>query len=146
MPSKIISAFLYAQLDNLEIIQAKRKSLWNRYYKNLESVALKHGIGLPYLDEFATNNAHMFYVICKDLDQRSRLIGCLKQHAVLSVFHYLSLHASTYFKDSHDGRKLVNTDRFSDCLLRLPMFYELQSEQIDSITGIISNFLEKENV
>lgn len=140
LPSDIIAAFLYAQLENLEAIQEKRKSIWNQYHKGLKPLEEKGSIRLPIIPEYATNNAHMFYIVCDSLHERVKLINYLKGKGVLAVFHYLSLHKSPYYKNRHDGRNLPNADRYSDCLLRLPMFYELKVEEIDRIVSCISSF------
>ena len=141
LPSEIISAFLYAQIENLHTIQQKRKTIWNYYYRNLMNWKDKLMIQLPVIPEFATNNAHMFYVVFESLEQRTEMIAKLKKKSISAVFHYLSLHSSPYFKDYYRGEKLPNSDRFSDCLLRLPMYYELQIEDIDRILEVIVSSL-----
>lgn len=136
LPSEIIAAFLWAQLENLDDIQHKRKEIWDTYYKELKPLAEKGFFQLPQIPEYATNNAHMFYLVCNSLDERTKLINHLKENDILAVFHYLSLHKSEYFKDKHDKRELVNADRFTDCLVRLPLFYELKKEDINLIIKI----------
>lgn len=128
LPSELIAAFLWAQLENLDMIQEKRISLWNSYHSELERWSQSKGILLPFVPGNATNNGHMFYIVCKDLQQRTDLIAHLKSHNILAVFHYLSLHKSPYYKDNHDGRSLPETDRYSDSLLRLPMFYDIDAD------------------
>jgi dTDP-4-amino-4,6-dideoxygalactose transaminase len=130
LPSEIIAAFLWAQLENLDTIQARRKEIWNTYYNLLQSWASKNEIALPWLPEYATNNAHMFYLVCKDLNQRTALIEQLKTNNIMAVFHYISLHTSPFYNGKHDCRELANTDRFSDCLVRLPLFYELDEKKV----------------
>ena len=125
LPSELITAFLWAQLENIENIQSRRKQIWNTYFERLESWARELGIKLPVIPDYATNNAHMFYLICESLDQRNRLISFLKELEISAVFHYLSLHKSDYYIDKHDGRELIEADAYSDTLVRLPMFYEL---------------------
>lgn len=136
LPSEIISAFLWAQLENLEDIQQKRKNIWNQYYNGLKS---REGIDflLPNIPEYATNNAHMFFLVCHNLEERTTLIKKLKDHGILAVFHYLSLHKSDFYLEKHDGRILPNTDRFTDCLVRLPLFYELPESEIENIIHMI---------
>lgn len=144
LPSEIISAFLFAQLENLNKIQERRKALWDRYYNNLEILKEEgFGIQLPNITEGATNNAHMFYIVCKNLEQRGLLIKELKEKGILSVFHYLSLHKSPFYIGKHDGRELPVSDMYTDCLLRLPLYYELELEQVDEISEVILNFLKK---
>lgn len=138
LPSEITAAFLWAQLENLDNIQVRRKLLWNRYYELTQTVVDQ--FKLPFVPPYATNNAHMFYLVCKDLDQRDHLIAKLSQHGVHAVFHYLSLHASPYYYEKHDGRILSNSDNFSECLVRLPLFYELELDQVMDITTSLCDF------
>jgi dTDP-4-amino-4,6-dideoxygalactose transaminase len=140
LPSDIIAAFLWAQLENIELIQAKRKSNWLLYQSLLSDWAIEKEIKLSYVPSYATNNGHMFYLICKNIEQRSLLINYLKLNEINSVFHYLSLHSSEYYIDKHDGRELANSDFYSDCLVRLPMFFELTSEDIFSICSYLTKF------
>ncbi len=140
LPSEIISAFLWAQIENMRDIQDKRIKIWNRYYEGLSSfepVSIKKP-KLPLVPEYATNNAHMFYLVCDNVDDRTRFIQHLKNKGILSVFHYLSLHKSSYYeKYSTRKSELPNSDMFSDCLVRLPLFYELTDEQVEYIIHTI---------
>lgn len=140
LPSEIIAAFLWAQLENLEKIQVKRKEIWNNYFIRLKDWAQKNEIELPLTPEYATNNAHMFYLVCKNLEQRTKLLTHLKQNEILAVFHYISLHTSPFYLSKHQGEELPETDRFTDCLLRLPLFFELRNEQHQKIINIINEF------
>ena len=141
LPSEINSAFLWAQLENLDTIQSRRKHIWKLYYDSLKPLADKGYFALPDLPDYATNNGHMFYLVCRSLDERSRLIGYLREQGVLAVFHYLSLHLSDYYKSVEtDIPSLPNCDRFADCLLRLPMFYELTDEEIGCVITSIHQF------
>lgn len=139
LPSEIVAAFLYAQIEKMDEIQRKRKEMWNRYYQLLKPMADNGFFALPDLPEYATNNAHMFYLVCRSLEERSILIERLKANGVLAVFHYLSLHSSSYYQDKHDGRILSNCDKFADCLVRLPFFYELSEQDVISIANMISD-------
>jgi dTDP-4-amino-4,6-dideoxygalactose transaminase len=130
LPSEVIAAFLWAQLENIELIQKRRLDIWNTYFENLKIWAQRKGIQMPYVPDFASNNAHMFYLLCENLDQRSELISYLKSKDILSVFHYISLHSSPFYADKHDGRLLPETDRYSECLVRLPMYLELEVEKV----------------
>ena len=138
LPSEIISAFLYGQLEHLEEIQKKRVALWNRYEENLNG--LTQHLKLAEVPQHSTNNAHMFYILLNNVEQRDNLIQHLKKHNILSVFHYLSLHKSPYFADKHETRELPNSDRFTDTLLRLPLYYELTTKQVDFICDKIKAF------
>jgi dTDP-4-amino-4,6-dideoxygalactose transaminase len=143
LPSDIIAAFLYAQLENLESIQLRRKQIWNRYHELLEPLEASGLLELPVIPPHATNNAHMFYLVCKNLEQRTKLIEYLKEHGIMAPFHYLPLHNSPYYHDRHDGRALPNAERFSDCLVRMPMYYELSMNDIEYIAGELNNFFLK---
>lgn len=139
LPSEIIAAFLYAQIENLDIIQKRRKELWNYYHQSLQCLAEKGICKLPDLPNYATNNAHMFYLVCSNLEQRTNIIENLKEKEILAVFHYQSLHNSKFYKNKHDGRELKNSDCFTKCLVRLPLFYELSKDNIDLICNIIKD-------
>ena len=140
LPSDIIAAFLFAQLENLKAIQEKRISLWNYYHQILKPLSEKEIIKLPFIPSYATNNGHMFYILCKDLNERTGLINHLKSKDILSVFHYLPLHRSPFYESKHDDRILKNADELSEKLLRLPMYFELTFNDIDFITGEIKKF------
>ncbi len=141
LPSETISAFLYAQLENLDMIQDRRKAIWEQYNEGLKHLEEKGFVHLPVLPEYSTNNAHMFYLVCRSLEERTMLIKYLKDNGVLSVFHYLSLHLSGYYKANYtEIPNLPFCDRFADCLLRLPMFYELKAEEIKTIVDLIDRF------
>lgn len=137
LPSEIIAAFLWAQLENLEDIQKTRKKHWEKYNSLLSEWANHNKISLPEIPNYATNNAHMFFLVCKNLEQRTSLIQHLKENNILAVFHYISLHKSPFYKEKHDDRMLPETDKFTDCLLRLPLFFELES---DSVVSVLSNY------
>ena len=142
LPSEINSAFLWAQLESFDQIQNRRKEMWWAYYECLKDLADKGFFSLPDIPEYATNNAHMFYLVCRSLDERTKLISYLKDKDVNAVFHYLSLHLSDYYKDHHEGiiPNLPNCDRFADCLVRLPMFYELKDEEVQIVVDAIKEY------
>lgn len=143
LPSDIVSAYLYAQLENLDVIQTRRKKLWQQYWDTLAAEVTKYGCELPAVPDYATNNAHMFQLVCPSLEVRTRLIDGLKSNGVHAVFHYLSLHNSQYFADKHDGRAIPNSDRFANCLVRLPLFYELTDEQCAYISEKVLHVLHQ---
>lgn len=138
LPSEVVAAFLWAQLENMDMIQDKRKRLWNAYYEGLKPLADKGYFIMPNIPDYATNNAHMFYLVLPSLEKRTELIQYLKDNDILAVFHYLSLHSSEYYKDKHDGRELHNCDRYADCLVRLPMYYDLEIEQVEMICEVLT--------
>ena len=137
LPSEVVAAFLYAQLENMEVIQDRRKEIWQNYWEGLQPLPSK-GVQLPFIPDYATNNAHMFYLVCNSLEERSALIEHLKKQEINAVFHYLSLHKSPFYKTKHDGRNLPESDGYENCLLRLPFYFELTSvDQKKVIEGIL---------
>ncbi len=140
LPSEIMAAFLWAQLEHLDVIQAKRKMLWAAYAAGLAPLAQAHPTLLPMILPGASNNAHMFYLVCDTLAERTALMALLKQQGILAVFHYLSLHQSPFYAAQHDGRELPMADHFSDRLLRLPLFFELSMEDLATICALIRQF------
>ncbi len=140
LPSEITAAFLYAQLEKLDEIQNKRKALWNAYYERLKPLEAAGKVSLPHIPSYATNNAHLFYVLCANVEERTGLSLYLKKNDILAVFHYLSLHSSPFYASRHDGRALPNSDMFSDRLLRLPMYYDLTEDDVDFVADKIDEF------
>lgn len=139
LPAEINAAFLWAQLENLDEIQEKRKTLWNKYYELLKPLADKGYFSMPDIPEYASNNAHMFYLVFPSLEARTALIQYLKENDIMAVFHYLSLHSSQFYKDKHDGRELPECDRYADTLVRLPMYYDLEVDDVEKICWVIKN-------
>ena len=131
LPAESVAAFLWAQLEHLDEIQAERKRLWQNYWNFFEDLRRKTGdaFELPRIPDYATNNAHMFYLLFPDLAKRSEFIAKMKAQNVSCVFHYLPLHSSEYYKAKHDGRALPNCDRYADTLVRLPLYYGLEPDQ-----------------
>jgi dTDP-4-amino-4,6-dideoxygalactose transaminase len=139
LPSEINAAFLYAQLERLNEIQSLRNYIWNKYYTGLKK--LTHiGIKLPYIPSYASNNAHMFYLVCRTNSERNRLIKHLGKNNINAVFHYVCLHDSPFFKNKHDGRKMNNAKKYENCLIRLPIWIGLDVTQIDKINNTILSF------
>lgn len=143
LPSEITAAVLLAQLEKTDVIQNKRKQLWELYYERLKPLAEKGFLQLPQIPDYATNNAHMFYIVLNDLDTRTKLIAHLKSAEIHAVFHYISLHKSAYYEKKHDGRELPVADKLTNTLLRLPMYYELTTEQTELVCKSISGFFAK---
>ena len=138
LPSELIAAYLFAQLESMDTIQKKRIELWNAYHNRLKS--LEGRLKLPFLPDFATNNAHMYYIGCESLQQRTELTAYLKQNNIYSVFHYLSLHKSSFYAPQYNGKDLPNSDMWTDTLLRLPLFYDLTIDQVNFICDKIEAF------
>lgn len=143
LPSEFNAAYLWAQLEQIDDIQQRRKLLWQTYYNALQPTIDKALFTLPQIPDYATNNAHMFYIVCKSLDVRTRLMGYLKENGVQSTFHYIPLHSSDYAKTHYtDIAELPECDRYGDCLVRLPLYYELTEDEVRYIAGLILKFQE----
>jgi dTDP-4-amino-4,6-dideoxygalactose transaminase len=142
LPSEVIAAFLYAQLEHLTDIQTQRRHLWQRYDEAFRSANIPQ-IQLPVIPKGATNNAHMYYIVTENLEQRTELIRHCKDADIHPVFHYLSLHKSPFYHEKHDGRILVNSDYFTDRLLRLPFYYTLSDIDQDLIIRHIIQFFKR---
>lgn len=140
LPSEVIAAFLWAQLEHLKNIQSKRVQIWNRYHNDLQFLEEQGQLKLPKTPEYSSNNAHMFYILCSSLEQRDSLIKFLKSNSIWAVFHYLSLHKSNFYQDKHDGRQLEMADYFSECLVRLPLYFELSDNDQSDIINRIKSF------
>ena len=137
LASELTAAFLFAQLEHIDKIQKKRIDLWKQYHEELETVEQNGFISRPRIPAYAMTNGHIYYLICNSVSERANLIAQLAQCGIQAVFHYQSLHRSPFYRSQHDGRDLPNADRFSECLLRLPMFYELQTSQVSRISSVI---------
>jgi dTDP-4-amino-4,6-dideoxygalactose transaminase len=145
LPTDIVSAFLYAQLLHLDEIQKKRLYNWNLYKHLLSSFAEDLYFKLPFVPSYSSNNGHMFFLICRSLEERTKLISYLKSKGIMAVFHYLSLHKSEFMVNNDFENTLQthpNSDFFTDTLVRLPLFYELTEEQIKFICSEIILFYQ----
>ena len=139
LPSEFNAAYLWAQLEQLDDIQGKRKHICNLYSKGLRG-KLDSRVIIPNIPDYATDNAHMFYLLCPSLEYRTSLMSYLKANEIQTTFHYLPLHSSAYYKGKHDGRELPNCDMYADCLVRLPLYYELTDDQVKYIIDTILAF------
>lgn len=141
LPSDMNAAYLYAQLELADEINDARMAAWHRYYENLKPLADAGKIELPYVPEYCTHNAHMFYIKTADLEERTALINHLKANDIMAVFHYIPLHtapAGLKYGRFHGEDKY--TTKESERLLRLPMFYKLTLEQVDYISEKVKEF------
>ena len=129
LPSELTAAFLWAQLENRQRISAQRLAQWNTYQRELAALA-NLGVGLPYIPPYAiTHNGHIFYLVCRTASERQQLLQHLAAHNILAVFHYQPLHDSPFFRTQYWGPVLPYSQRYADCLVRLPLFYELSEQQ-----------------
>lgn len=140
LPSEITAAFLWAQLQEMDSIQRKRVAIWNRYLVGLQAHAKEGSFSLPVIPEYATNNAHMFYLTFRSEDERNAMITHLKKTEIQAIFHYLPLHSSPYFHLKYKGRALSMADRYSSCILRLPFYTALTEPEIDRVINSIHQF------
>lgn len=134
LASDVTAAYLWAQLQKLDEIQQKRKEIWEAYDKELRSLENLQ-VELPELPDYAMQNGHLYYIVAKSLEHRTDIINRLKEAGISSAFHYLSLHKSEFYKDKYRGADLHNADKFTDCLLRLPLFYEMTMEDVKRIVS-----------
>jgi dTDP-4-amino-4,6-dideoxygalactose transaminase len=141
LPSELVAAFLYAQLEHAEQITARRMDIYQYYMKMLKPLECEGLLRLPYLPERTSHNAHMFYLICRSEKERDQLKEYLAQKGIHAVFHYVPLHKSPMgLKHSVWSGELEVTERMSSRLLRLPCFYELRQSQQDEVVRAISGF------
>lgn len=142
LPSDLLAAFLYAQLEAREQIQAKRRRIWEFYYEHLQDWAQNHDVRLPIVPENCEQSYHMFYLLMPSLELRRALIACLRSHQILGVFHYLPLHLSEAGRRFGGGKgNCPVTEDVSDRLLRLPFYNDLT--EIDQ-TCVVETVLESE--
>lgn len=139
LPSEVTAAFLYAQLEAIHQIQEKRHHIWNTYFDKLIDWATANKIQLPTIPKYATNNAHLFYLVVNGLDQREKIIAHLRNQGILAIFHYISLHKSPFYREIHGDRELPQSDRFTNSLIRLPLFYDLTDKELGYIIGHVSS-------
>lgn len=141
LPSDILAAFLYAQLEAREEIQRKRRQIWEKYYERLEAWAEENGVQLPKVPAYCDQAYHMFYLLLPSLVSRQAMIDHLKSRGILSVFHYLPLHLSDMGRrfGGQEGDCPVTED-ISDRLLRLPFFNDLSEEDQELVVGAILEF------
>lgn len=140
LPSELIAAFLTAQLEALDSIQARRLAVWNRYSHRLSHLVERNDCSLPVVPDYATNNAHMFYIVCSTLEVRTRLITHLKANKIQAVFHYQALHASPYYVARNNLVDLPNATRFTDGLVRLPLFADMDIDMADRVADAVCEF------
>lgn len=143
LPSELNAAYLCGQLESSELIQNKRMAIFDYYHKNLRHLADEGKIEQPVIPDGCSHNAHMYYFKVRDMETRDRLIRWLKEHGIQSVFHYVPLHSSPAGKKF--GRfcgEDVYTTRESERLLRLPMYYNLDMEDVKRIVDTINSFEE----
>jgi dTDP-4-amino-4,6-dideoxygalactose transaminase len=144
LPSELVAAYLLAQLESVDEIQALRLAVWSRYDHRLRAIAEAKGIQAPHVPNYASNNAHMYYLVLPSLDARDRFLAYLRSRNIHATFHYQSLHRSRYFEERHDGRSLPQADRYSDCLVRLPLYAEMSTDDVDRVCDAAATFFTEQ--
>lgn len=142
LPSDMTAAFLYAQLEEIDLIQARRKEIWSLYAREFEKVAKNEKVQLPSIPDYAENNGHMYYLVFSSIALRDYVIQTLNHAGYNAVFHYLGLHSSPFMKDCV-SKDLPLVQYYSDGLLRLPFFYELNVYQIKEIGNVVCKAIEE---
>jgi dTDP-4-amino-4,6-dideoxygalactose transaminase len=133
LPSELNAAFLCAQLQRIEEIQKRRRAIFERYDAILRQPLAEAGIGTPHVPGGCFGNGHAYYIVLPGRDARTALFRALQSAGIQTASHYSSLHRSRYFGARHDGRPLPHSDRYSDCLLRLPVYNGITNSQIDYV-------------
>jgi dTDP-4-amino-4,6-dideoxygalactose transaminase len=143
LPSELQAAYLWGQLENVHVINEQRLILWNRYYKMFQKLATTKQVGLPTIPTGCDHNAHMFYIKLESIDVRAKMIRRLKEHNIMSVFHYIPLHtAPAGIKFGEFSGKDIHTTQESEKLLRLPMYFGLELGEVDRICQTVCDFYE----
>ena len=143
LPSDILAAFLYAQLENMDSITRKRQEIYHLYKARLRPLEKQGLITLPIIPRDCESNYHMFYIVLNSLDERTRLIQHLKAQSILAVFHYVPLHTSPMgMAMGYRAGMLPVTETISERLLRLPMYYEMQESEVDLVVDEVFRFFE----
>ncbi|MGL5889567.1 MAG: dTDP-4-amino-4,6-dideoxygalactose transaminase, partial [Bacteroidia bacterium] len=143
LPSDIIAAFLYAQLEQFDVIQQNRISRWNRYNTLLS--ALSDKLVLPQVPDYADVNGNIYYICCNSQTERNALIEYLRDKGIYAAFHYLCLHRSPYFADKYSGVPLHNAERFEQTLVRLPIYFGMNDDEQDFVAECIHAFYQKQS-
>lgn len=142
LPSDMIAAFLFAQLENHERIQSIRLKAWQIYEENLSILETGSLLQLPKIPTGASNNGHIFYLVCESDNQRQALVRHLHERCINSVIHYQALHRSPYYLESHPEISLPQAERYSDCLLRLPLFCEITTGEQERVCEGVRSFFQ----
>lgn len=137
LPSELNAAFLWAQLETVKEVQARRRAIFRRYMAWLRTSMEERGVAVADVPAECSGNGHAFYLVCRDMEHRSDLIAALKLRGIQTATHYAGLHRSQFFHSQHDGRLLPNSDRFTACLLRLPLHSNLTDADVDHVAEAV---------
>ena len=143
LPSDVLSAILYAQLERFDEIQNKRLKVWNRYYKSFKKYEKKGLVQLQYIPEYATNNAHMFFMILRTNEERDQFIKFMKQYEISTPFHYVPLHLSDVGASfGYKKGDLPLTEEYSSRLVRLPLYADMTSKEISLVIEKVKEYFD----
>ena len=140
LPSELIAAFLYAQLENMGAIQSQRHTVWNTYESLLRQLPSLADVSTPAIPQWADHNAHMYYLVVDSIDTRTALIQYLRDNGASPAFHYQPLHQSEHFKRNNISAELPEAKRYGDCLIRLPLFNDLDTKEAARIAHLCIEF------
>jgi dTDP-4-amino-4,6-dideoxygalactose transaminase len=144
LPSDLVAAFLYAQLEHAEAIVAARCKIIDKYNELLAPLRDKGFVRLPFAEDYVACSGHLYYVITRSEQERSRLIAHMTEHGIMTVFHYVPLHSSPGGKlYGRTAGQMTVTDRVSTTLVRLPLYYSMTDEEIETVAGALSNFYDR---
>ncbi len=143
LPSEITAAFLLAQLEKIEEIQARRHAIWDIYHKTLRPLERKGVVSLPLIPSFNEHNAHIFYLVCRSEKERNKLLDYLNSNGINAIFHFIALHRSPYYLVRYKGYELHQCDRYTSTLVRLPIYFELSVKDAHYIARTITNFYDE---
>ena len=141
-PNEITAAYLFAQLEHLDLIQNKRLEIWNAYFKEFETIE-SHLIDIPKTPSYSKSNGHGFFIVCNSKETRVDLIHFMAKKGIQLSFHYQALHQSKYYLDRNQAISLPNSERFSDGLVRFPLYAEMDIEKVQLICGDVREFLRE---
>lgn len=145
LPSDINAAVLWAQFNNFDEIQNKRISIYNRYFEAFKELENRGFMRLPIVNDFASNNAHMFYILLNDEEKRNELLNFMSRSGVNCTFHYIPLHTSDFYKNNYGNIRLPITENISGRILRLPLFFSLKEDEVNYIIDKVYEFFKREH-
>ncbi|MFT4524148.1 MAG: dTDP-4-amino-4,6-dideoxygalactose transaminase [Bacteroidia bacterium] len=143
MPSELTAAFLYAQLQKINEIQSLRMNIWNQYFHGFTSLIKSGKVRGPHIPEYASNNAHMFYLVCNNAKERTDLINHLRNLGINPAFHYQSLHNSPYFKLKNNNRPFPEAEKYTDQLVRMPLHPQLSADQVSYVIDQVHQYYSR---
>ncbi|MDX2191151.1 MAG: dTDP-4-amino-4,6-dideoxygalactose transaminase [Bacteroidota bacterium] len=142
LSSDILAAFLYAQLEKIDEIHSLRHKIWNQYQSAFAHLYASKKLVKPTDFAHCQHNAHIYFLLTNSLEERTNLVNHLRDNGIAAPFHYLSLHKSSYYHDKYTGPELPNSDFYTDCLVRLPLWPDMTSDQVQKVINEVLNFYE----